>query len=64
MQYREDLVEKIPVYGDAEKDSDRTNAECIDHSDRTAFGKVGELYFVKISDWIGYINYCKEKCNV
>lgn len=23
-----------------------------------------KLYFIKISDWIGYINYCKEKCNV
>ena len=23
-----------------------------------------KLYFVKISDWIGYINYCKEKCNI
>ena len=23
-----------------------------------------KLYFVRINDWIGYINYCKEKCSV
>lgn len=28
------------------------------------FDKEKKLYFVKLTDWIDYINYCKEKCTV
>lgn len=28
------------------------------------FDKEKMLYFVKLTDWIDYINYCKDKCNV
>lgn len=28
------------------------------------FDKEKKLYFVRLTDWIDYINYCKEKCTV
>ena len=49
------------VWNLAYSEGKRETAGFLPASDRE---KDKKLYFVKICDWIGYINYCKEKCNV
>ena len=49
------------VWNLAYSEGKRGAAGFLTASDRE---KDKKLYFVTISDWIGYINYCKEKCNV
>ncbi len=49
------------VWNLAYSEGKRGTAGFLTASDRE---KDKKLYFVTISDWIDYINYCKEKCNV
>lgn len=49
------------IWNLAYSDAKRGTIGFLTASDRE---KDKKLYYVTIRDWIGYINYCKEKCSV